>query len=227
MTGKAIIEFDEITSVTDDDVLVGVDVSDKKDSDGGTTKCFTKGNLLKEVNGKFNDYATLNGVETLTNKTLTNPDITGGSIDGSTNVVEVLKKVYPVGCIYTSTVGTNPEILFGFGSWSPCGEGRVLVGKASSGTFDTAGATGGEETHLHGLSLGSALIGSPTGNADALGFRRTQIGSLSDSTYSVGGTGHSASGHPNRAHNTRLDGTTDNGSSLPPYWVVYFFKRDS
>lgn len=56
--------------------------------------------------------------------------------------------LYPVGSIYTNaTSSTNPGTLLGFGTWSAFGEGRVMVGKASSGTFGTAGGTMGAETH--------------------------------------------------------------------------------
>ena len=56
--------------------------------------------------------------------------------------------VYPVGSVYVNaTVSTNPATLLGVGTWVAYGEGRVPVGKAGSGTFDTLGATGGAETH--------------------------------------------------------------------------------
>jgi hypothetical protein len=85
--------------------------------------------------------------------------VTAGSLayntdDGSptfydgTDWNSIWEVVYPVGSIYISTASTSPETLFG-GTWSAVGEGRVLVGKASSGTFDTAGATGGSESHSH------------------------------------------------------------------------------
>ena len=55
--------------------------------------------------------------------------------------------IYPIGCIYTTTVATDPATVFGFGTWVAFGKGEVLVGKADAGTFVTAGATGGEDTH--------------------------------------------------------------------------------
>ena len=181
MDGKTIVEFNEITTVESGDKLLGGDISDTSASAGGTNKHFTKGNLLKE-------YATLVGEETLENKTLTSPvitdiditggsatdiDITGGSISESTNVVEVLKKVYPVGCIYTSTVSTNPNTLFGFGTWSAFGAGRTLVGIDSGDTdFDTVGGTGGEKTHILTVAEMPAhkhKFGYTGGNTDATG----------------------------------------------------------
>lgn len=52
----------------------------------------------------------------------------------------------PVGSIVVLGVSTNPATLYGFGTWTAI-EGKVLVGKAASGTFGTLDATGGEETH--------------------------------------------------------------------------------
>ena len=56
--------------------------------------------------------------------------------------------VYPVGSIYfNAAVATNPATLLGFGTWAAYGAGRVPVGKAASGTFDTLNETMGAETH--------------------------------------------------------------------------------
>lgn len=62
-----------------------------------------------------------------------------------TEVIDaVLDKVYPVGSIYCSIVGTNPKTLFGFGNWEYIEQGRVLL---SQGSDYKAGAIGGETTH--------------------------------------------------------------------------------
>jgi microcystin-dependent protein len=59
-----------------------------------------------------------------------------------------LADVYPIGCIYTSTVSTDPATVFGFGTWAAIGDGRVLVGNGTSDALYNAGATGGESTHV-------------------------------------------------------------------------------
>ena len=223
MDGKTIVEFNEITTVESGDKLLGVDISDTSASAGGTNKHFTKGNLLKE-------YVTLVGEETLTNKTLTSPvvndpDITGGSVSATTNVVEVLKKAYPVGCIYTSTVSTNPNTLFGFGTWSEYGQGRVLVGKSADTEFDTIGKTGGEKTHT--LTIAEMPIHTHTQNAHshtvAGGGLETDGGSYrAGSDFNINNTTTSSTTATNR--------NTGGGSAhnnLPPYIVVYFWKRES
>ena len=127
--------------------------------------------------------------------------------------------VYPVGSIYTNmAVATNPASLLGVGTWVAYAEGKVLVGKQASGTFDALDESLGAETHTlsiaelpaHGHSQnsqgGSSIIqfaqNSPSGNPRYAG------GSSSDSTRSVGNTGGGA------AH-----------SNLQPSVTVHMWKR--
>lgn len=242
MDGKTIVEFNEITTVESGDKLLGVDISDTSASAGGTNKHFTKGNLLKE-------YVTLVGEETLENKTLTSPvitdiditggsatdiDITGGSISESTNVVEVLKKVYPVGCIYTSTVSTNPNTLFGFGTWSEYGQGRVLVGKSAEAEFDTAGKTGGLKENRQGFPW--VGVNSSKFQDSGASYMASVLGDLN--TWLTGG-GSSTTSKSTAVRNVggeiRTNGTTPTEvthyryttPNLQPYIVVYFWKREN
>lgn len=58
--------------------------------------------------------------------------------------------IYPIGCIYTTTVSTNPNTLFGTGTWAAFGAGKVLIGIDSGDTdFDTVEETGGAKTVAH------------------------------------------------------------------------------
>lgn len=87
-----------------------------------------------------------------------------------------LQQVYPVGSIYTSTVNTNPSILFGFGNWEAIEGGRVLL---ASGNGYNAGSTGGSPTHTlkidelpshnHGGSVTQAGAHGHTGISTANG----------------------------------------------------------
>jgi microcystin-dependent protein len=58
----------------------------------------------------------------------------------------LINLIYPVGSIFQSSVSTNPGSYLTGTTWAAYGAGQVLVGKATSGTFVTAGSTGGAET---------------------------------------------------------------------------------
>ena len=79
---------------------------------------------------------------TATSGTNTNQVATTAFVTAAFTKATINNLVYPVGSIYTtvSSSATTPaevNTLLGVGTWVAFGEGRVLVGKASSGTFDT------------------------------------------------------------------------------------------
>lgn len=121
--------------------------------------------------------------------------------------------LYPIGSIYTNkTNATNPATLLGFGTWVALA-GRVVVGKSASGTFATAGATGGAETHTltvaempshnHGMTrFGYTTSGA---NGDAWKFENLRQEGYSPGMNNTGGGG---------SHN-----------NLQPYVVAYMWER--
>ena len=70
----------------------------------------------------------------------------GGFNLTSTSLTDVLGLIYPVGIVITLGVATNPATLLGIGTWTAI-TGKVIVGKAGSGTFNTLDATGGANIH--------------------------------------------------------------------------------
>lgn len=206
---KRITEFTGATSLAEGDLFALVDVSDTTQATSGTTK--------KSALSLIADYIKAR-VETITNKTLS----TGSVVDANVNVVEILKKAYPVGSIYiNASVSTNPATLLGFGTWSAFGAGRTLVGIDSGDTdFDTVEETGGAKSHTlgiteipshtHKLSVGDGttwndyLAGSLT---NEFGIRETYLdsGAVYSANELVGG---------GQAHN-----------NLQPYIVTYLWKR--
>lgn len=118
--------------------------------------------------------------------------------------------LYPVGSIWTSTsVSTNPGTVLGFGTWSAFGQGRVLVSKASSGTFGTIGATGGAETHRLSISEmpshnHSYDVASNNSNGLAALGRNGSDRSAVATSFQGGGAAH---------------------NNLQPYIVVYMWER--
>jgi hypothetical protein len=148
-----------------------------------------------------------------------------------------LQSAYPVGSIYMSTVSTNPNTLFGFGTWVTFGSGRVLI--SQDGTY-SAGSTGGAATatlsttnlpsHTHtysGTTVARDLSHTHTygsssnygsGSANAFDARNSN-------SYTTSG----ASVDMNHTHN--FSGTTDGTGSgtafsiVQPYISVYMWNR--
>ena len=150
--------------------------------------------------------------DTLKNKTLS----TGSVIDTNVTVTEVLKKVYPIGSIYTSVVSTAPGTLFGFGTWEAFGAGKVMVGIDSEDEdFDTAEETGGAKTHTltadempahtHGATVAPSGAWDPDPAVQVLTYFYESGTTYDYLTTSAGGGG---------AHN-----------NLQPYITVYMWKR--
>ena len=131
------------------------------------------------------------------------------------NKTSLLEAIYPIGSVYISTVFTNPQDLFGFGTWTMLKD-RFLLGAGN--TFQI-GTTGGEINHTltegeipsHGHQFvvniqhsdGVSTSGESLTSGLQAGGRSRYVGY----TYGAGGGG---------AHN-----------NMPPYLVVYMWKRDA
>lgn len=128
--------------------------------------------------------------------------------------------VYPVGSIYTtvSSSATTPaevNTLLGVGTWVAFGEGRVLVGKAGSGTFDTLAATGGSETDSHTLTTAELPSHTHTVN--------TVSGSSGSTTGLEGGGNRYVTG--TQTIPASGGGGAHSHDIVQPYIVVYMWKR--
>lgn len=147
---------------------------------------------------------------------ISNPTLTGVQ---AANVTSLLGVVYPVGCVYTETTGTNPATTFGFGTWTAFGGGRVLIGNGTSDATYNAGATGGESNH----QLTVAEMPAHTHAVQDTGGFNVAANQLT--SPAAGGTGmfvrNGSQGNVS-ALTTGGDGTHNN---LQPYIVVYIWKR--
>ena len=185
------------------------------------------GNTIEEIiNGESGDgtYYTKEEIDTLILAILT-----GGTIG--------IDKMYPVGSIYMSTSSTNPGSIIG-GTWTAWGAGRVPVGVATSGTFNSVEKTGGaENTTLATTNLPShnhSITGTTTSSAgehthDVAAFGTDAL-SPSDNTALVPRSGtvktSSAGAHTHTLSATI--GNTGSGtafSNLQPYITCYMWKR--
>jgi hypothetical protein len=130
---------------------------------------------------------------------------------------DLLNKVYPVGSIYMSVNSTSPATLFG-GTWAQLKD-RFLLG---SGNTYTNGSTGGEASHTLTTNelpdMGSFL---------SLNWK-------DQNTYNTGIFGDggmktqdrtASSGSSFGEHWTTLKGGEQAHNNMPPYLVVYMWKR--
>jgi hypothetical protein len=151
-------------------------------------------------------------------------------------VQAALQLLHPVGSVYiNATNNTNPGTLFGFGTWTAFGAGRVPVGfNAADPLFDTAEETGGskdaivvshthtatvtDQGHAHALPINSAA--SPYGFS---GFTTGQT---------LSGTGVATNDNPLSRSNTTgitvsnsTTGSSGTNANLQPYITVFMWKR--
>jgi hypothetical protein len=193
--------------------------------------------LKDQQDGTSGDPFTVGGNLTVTGTSTLTGNVTAptqSSSDNSTKVATTafvttaLATIYPIGSIYSSTVSTNPNTLFGFGTWVAYGAGRVLIG---NGSGFTAGNTGGSA---------DAIVVSHTHTATVTDPGHTHV--LPNSTEAQGGgdnggratTDSGSTRTPTMTPNTATTGITvansTTGSSgtnanLQPYVVVYMWNR--
>ena len=175
------------------------------------------------------------GVATLANTSTTQAAGTSNTTIATTAFVAAAMAVlYPVGSIYTSTVITNPNTLFGFGTWVAFAAGKVLVGVD---TGFAAGTTGGN----YSSSLPSHTHTGTTDNENQPHVHTNsqgQSGVLNNSASGSAGVEEGAGapnifydsmGNPNVNHThtftTGATGTAGTNSNMQPYVVVYMWNR--
>lgn len=134
--------------------------------------------------------------------------------------LNLLSTIYPVGCIYMSTVSTNPGDIFG-GTWVSFGTGRTPVGYDSGQTeFDAVEKTGGSKTH----QLTSAEMPSHTHTQDA--HNHTMPVTTGVGLGILGGGAVTGAGITGSTIATNQNTGGDQAhNNLQPYIVVYMFKR--
>ena len=139
-------------------------------------------------------------------------------VDGALQVggKSLLDMVYPVGSIYLSVSGTDPQTLFG-GTWARLEDVFLLA----AGAKHAAGSTGGEESHTltedeiaphkHAMAYGPESSASSTGFPYGI--------AAGSATNSAGGRGYAAN------LGTFSAGGGQPHNNMPPYLAVYTWKR--
>lgn len=142
-------------------------------------------------------------------------DSAASNVSKSCTLSNLLKIVYPVGSIYMNadeTVGSvNPATTFGFGTWSPMVD-EVVVGKNSSGTFNTLGTlSAGSET----VTLTASQMPSHTHDltGSATGTPGTSLMSTGDGT------------NTQTVKTTTSAGSGSSHNNIQPTYVAYMWRR--
>jgi len=163
--------------------------------------------------------------------------------DGQDGAPGDITAAWPVGSVFLSVVSTSPATLLGFGTWSQIAGGRFLVGQTGGDTdFDVAEETGGEKTHV----LSAAEMPAHTHVQDAhthiqnahnhsvvvtrsatTGAATTETARSTDasSTILAATTGDATAGNQNATPTNQNAGGGDAHNNLPPFLVLYVWKR--
>ena len=112
-------------------------------------------------------------------------------------VQAALQALYPVGSVYINgSSTTNPATLFGFGTWTAIGAGRVLVGQdTGDAAFDVLGETGGSKDAI-------VVAHTHTGTTATVSTAHTHTFSATTSSVDLthGHTGSGTTGNNNVDH---------------------------
>ena len=152
------------------------------------------------VIGENADYNTLSNLPKINNVTLTD--------NKSLSDLGIFNAIYPVGSIYLSTTNINPSTLFG-GTWQQI-EDRFLL---AAGQNYNAGDIGGESTH-------TLTIEEMPSHKHSVNYRS----GASTGAYYGQPPFSSNSGTPS-AQETDSSGGGQAHNNMPPYLVVYVWKR--
>ena len=214
-----------------------------------TKDALTSGDPLKivkgtEINTEFANIAiavatkadtaspTFTGTPTLPTGTIGVTQSSGNSstlLATTAFVQAALQLLHPVGSIYTATISTNPNTLFGFGTWTTFGSGRMLI--SQNATF-TAGSTGGSATttlitanlpvHSHTLTTNTTGITISHDAQQNNGGNQLAGGAGTTVAPAAASITVNDSGHSHTVGNT---GSGTAVTTISPYIAVYMWQR--
>lgn len=132
----------------------------------------------------------------------------------------IFDKIYPIGSVYLSVSNINPFTSMGFGTWERVASGKFLLGEGPG--YTPAESTGGSMYHTHSVDPGSASTGSSSpGTSDP--SSTIEVASGTGATVASSSHSHTVNSH---SHTVDISSTVSgNNNNVPPYYVVYVWKR--
>ena len=211
-----------------------------------TKDALASGNALKivkgtEINTEYANIAiavatkadlaspTFTGTPTLPTGTIATTQSFGNSTTALATTAFVqaaMALLHPVGSIYTAIIATNPGTLFGFGTWTAFGAGRMLISLDSGNVlFDTAEETGGSANATLPSHTHTATVTDPSHvhAGGRVSFLNSGIIAGANDTTSTAGNTSSAVTGITVANST--EGASATNANYPPFIAVYMWKR--
>lgn len=152
---------------------------------------------------------------------------TGASAD-ATSWQNIFSLIYPVGSIYLSTGSVNPGMFFG-GTWEQIQDKFLLA----AGSSYSAGDYGGAASHVH-TTQGHVLTEYEMPAHGHASYLNSSSGNDKTVRGRVNYTDNSPAGWVDWSYMSTVGGNgshshgdTGSGSNMPPYLVVYIWKRIS
>jgi len=205
------------------------------------------GNVTGNVTGDINGVVTAASGSTAVTQSFGDNDT---SIATTAFVQAALQALHPVGSIYiNATNSTNPATLFGFGTWTAFGAGRVPVGfNAANPLFDTAEETGGsadaitvshthtatvtDPGHRHKLAADVAISSVfPNTTVTSSNQIAANAWASNSESYIFAGSstdatiGRSSSETTGISVSNSTTGSSGTNANYQPYITVYMWKR--
>ena len=150
---------------------------------------------------------------------------------GATQLGVIMTSIYPVGCVFTAIVSTNPATLLAGMSgttWVAFGSGKTLVGLDSGDAdFNAIEETGGHKIDTTSSGSHAITVAQMPSHSHTVTFPRQNTSGGGGPVHPCmdAGTGgpvyptvSSAGGSAGHSHTNSID-------VVQPYIVVYFWKR--
>ena len=211
-----------IISQTPNEIIADIERADNPTIEGTPINASVFNAFQQSIDNASNNATNALGIANSANTNATNAvnriDTLESEFDAFKSSTNYLNSVYPIGAIYISANSTSPSSLFG-GEWEQIKD-RFLL---SSGDTYTNGATGGESTHT--LTIGEM----PT--HDHIERWQSEDGNIND-LIGTGNNGDWGAPIPQKSSweqgNTIFTYSTGDSqphNNMPPYLVVYMWKR--